>query len=108
MCKNQLVQLETDRAQFQAKNAQILAIAVQDQAGAQTTKQETGLTYPILADTTHQVAATYGVFNLLGDNVATPSIFIIDKSGQTVWSYIGQNVSDRPSNQTILENLPNN
>lgn len=108
MCKNQLVQLEADQALFQAKNAQILAIAVQDQAGAQTAKQETGATYPILADVNHQVAETYGVFNLLGDGVATPSIFIIDKSGQIVWSYIGQNVSDRPNNQTILENLPNN
>jgi peroxiredoxin Q/BCP len=100
------VQLEVDRAQFQAKNAQILAIAVQDQTGAQTAKQETGVTYPILADTNHLVAETYGVYNLLGDGVATPSVFIIDKSGQIVWSYIGQTVSDRPSNQTILENLP--
>lgn len=102
------MQLEVDRAQFQAKNAQIVAIAVQDQAGAQTAKQETGVTYPILADATHQVADAYGVYNLLGDNVATPSIFIIDKAGQLVWSHIGQNVSDRPSNQTILANLPNN
>ncbi len=106
MCKNQLVQLEVDQAQFKAKNAQILALAVQDQAGAQTARQETGATYPILADADHRVAEAYGVYNLLGDGVATPAIFIIDKSGQVVWSHIGQNVADRPSNQTILENLP--
>lgn len=108
MCKNQLVQLEADQAQFLAKNTQIVAIAVQDQAGARTAQQETGVTYPILADANHQVAEAYGVYNLLGDGVATPSVFIIDESGQMVWSYIGQNVSDRPNNQTILENLPNN
>lgn len=108
MCKNQLVQLEADQAQFRTKNAQIVALAVQDQAGAQTAQQETGVTYPILADANHQAAEAYEVYNRLGDGVATPSVFIIDKSGQIVWSYIGQNVSDRPSNQVILENLPNN
>lgn len=102
------MQLEADLAQFQAKNVQIVALAVQDQAGALTAQQETGVTYPILADANHQVAEAYGVYNLLGDSVATPAVFIIDKSGQIVWSYIGQNISDRPNNQTILENLPNN
>jgi hypothetical protein len=43
---------------------------------------------------------------MLGDNVATPSVFVINKLGQIYWSYIGQNIGDRPSNQTILTNLP--
>jgi thioredoxin-dependent peroxiredoxin len=100
------VQLEADRPQFEQKNTQILAIAVQDQAGAQQAMAETGAAYPILADPDHRVAEAYGAFNTLGDNVATPSIFVIDKAGQIAWSYIGQGVSDRPSNQTILDNLP--
>ncbi len=81
---------------------------MQDQAGAQASLSGANLSYPILADPDHRIAAAYGVYNLLGDSVATPAVFIIDKSGQIVWSYIGQNISDRPSNQTILENLPPN
>ena len=100
------MQLETDRSQFEQKNAQILAVAVQDQAGTQQAATETGVAYPILADPDHRMTEAYGVFNTLGDNVATPAIFIIDSSGQIAWSYIGQGVSDRPSNQTILDNLP--
>jgi peroxiredoxin Q/BCP len=101
------VQLEADRPQFEQKNAQILAVAVQDQAGAQQAAAETGAAYPILADPDHRMTEAYGVFNTQGDNVATPAVFIIDKNGQIAWSYIGQGVSDRPSNQTILDNVPN-
>jgi len=62
--------------------------------------------FPILADSDHAVAEAYGVYNLLGDGIATPSVFVIDTSGHIVWSYVGQNAADRPSIETILENLP--
>jgi peroxiredoxin len=103
---NQLGQLETDLAQFRQKNTEVLAIAVQDQAGAQASASSANVSYPVLADPDYRATDAYGVYNLLGDNVATPAVFIIDKSGQIAWSYIGQNISDRPNNQTILENLP--
>jgi len=98
--------LEADLAKFEDKNTQVLAIAVQDQAGAQNAVNSIGVTYPILADPDHSIADTFGVYNLLGDGVATPAVFIIDKSGHIVWSYIGQNVNDRPNNQIILDNIP--
>ena len=91
---------------FEDQNTQVLAIAVQDQAGAQNAVNSIGVTYPILADPDHSIADAFGVYNLLGDRVATPAVFIIDKSGRIVWSYIGQNVNDRPNNQIILDNIP--
>lgn len=100
------MQLEADLAKFQGKNTQVIALAIQDQAGAQSAVSETGATYPILADPDHRVAEAYKVYNLLGDGVATPAVFIIDQAGQIVWSYIGQNLNDRPVNQTILDHLP--
>lgn len=84
----------------------MLGIAVQNQFTAQNAVNSMGVTYPILADPDHSIADAFGVYNLLGDRVATPAVFIIDKSGHIVWSYIGQNINDRPSNQTILENIP--
>jgi thioredoxin-dependent peroxiredoxin len=103
---SQLGQLEAELAQFQQKNSEVMAIAVQDQAGAQTSAQQANASFPILADPDHRVAEAYGVYNLLGDGVATPAVFVIDTSGQIIWSHIGQNISDRPTNETILENLP--
>lgn len=84
----------------------MVALAVQDAAGAQTTVQQTEATYPILADPDHRVADAYRVYNLLGDSVATPAVFVINPQGEILWSYIGQNINDRPDNQTILDNLP--
>jgi alkyl hydroperoxide reductase subunit AhpC len=63
-------------------------------------------TYPILADAEHVVAGAYGVFNLLGDGVATPAVFIIDPSGRVFWSYVGKNTEDRPSAVELLAHLP--
>jgi peroxiredoxin len=62
--------------------------------------------YPILADPDHAVADAYGVFNLLGDNVATPSIFVIDRNGRIAWSYVAKNPDDRPLPADILAHLP--
>ncbi len=100
------MQLATDLPQFNQKNAEVLALAVQDQAGALAATGSAQAAYPILADPDHRVADAYGVYNRLGDGLAAPAVFIINKSGQIAWSYIGQNVGDRPNNQTILENLP--
>lgn len=98
--------MEADLAQFEQAGAQVIALAVQDQNGAQASVTDAGVTFPILADPDHRVADAYGVYNLLGDGVAAPAVFVIDKSGQIVWSYVGQHINDRPDNQTILANLP--
>ena len=100
------MQLERDLAKFRDNNAKVLALAVQDQASAYATASDTNTSYPILADVDHRVANAYGVYNVLDDNIAAPAVFIINQSGQIVWSYVGRNINDRPSNETILANLP--
>lgn len=91
---------------FQQHDTQILALAVQDVVRAQAMLQAAQASFPILADVDHAVADAYGVYNLLGDGVATPAVFIVDKSGQIAWSYVGQSASDRPTAQTVLDHLP--
>jgi len=100
------VDLQANYQNFQQRNTEVMALAVHDVAGAQRVTQVTGAPFPLLADPDHAVAEAYGVYNLLGDGIATPAVFIIDKAGRIVWSYVGQSASDRPSSQTILENLP--
>jgi len=106
ICLQQLVGLEADKAKFKAAGVQVVAVAVQKQADAAKTVNQTGATYPVLADDGHRVADQYGIYNLLKDAVAAPSTFVIDRDGRIVWSYIGKDVADRPANQTILQNLP--
>lgn len=102
----QLGGLEKDRADFESAGAQLIAIAVQDEAGAAKSVEITKAQFPILADADHHVAELYGVFGGLDSTLATPAVFVIDKSGQVHWSHIAQNDTDRPSSQTILNNLP--
>jgi peroxiredoxin Q/BCP len=105
-CQAQLVQLENDRAAYEAKGAQLIALAVQSQEGAAYTAQVTKAQYPILADAQHTVAEQYGVFDLptadLGRS-AMPSVFIIEQNGKIIWLYVS---NARALSKTILENLP--
>jgi peroxiredoxin len=100
------VDLQANYPQFQERQAEIIALAVQDTFQAQRMVEVAGVTFPILADPAHQVADAYGVYNLLGDGVATPAVFVIDQAGQIVWSYIAKDANDRPAAQTILGYLP--
>ena len=100
------MELQSAYPQFKEHKAEILAVAFQDNARAQTMAQAIGAGFPILADANHTVADAYGVFNLLGDGVATPSVFVIDTGGRIVWSYVGQDANDRPSAKEVLSRLP--
>lgn len=68
--------------------------------------QETGASFPILADENHIAADNYRVYNLLGDGLAAPAVFVIDRNGQIIWSHVGKNINDRPAAKTILDHLP--
>ncbi len=81
-----------------------MAVAVQDVARAKLMDQLIQADYPILADT-KQVADAYGVFNLFGDGIAAPAVFVINPAGQITWSYIGKHADDRPSPSEILTHL---
>ena len=98
--------LVTHHADFQALDTEIIALAVQKVSDAEAMIQVTGANFPILADETHRVADNYRVYNLIGDGLAAPAVFVIDRSGEITWSYIGKDINDRPNAQTILTHLP--
>ncbi len=63
------------------------------------------LQFPVLSDANHGVAEQYGVYDLLGDSLATPSVFVIDMEGVIRWRYVGESSGDRPADEVILEQL---
>jgi peroxiredoxin len=101
---NQLGGLVEDSAKFEAKEAQILAIAHQTQNGAVKSIENTNAEFPILFDMDHAVSDAYGVY-LQG---VLPSVFIIDRDGQILWHDVATSTGpdSRVPSQTILENLP--
>ncbi len=97
--------MQEDYPTFQELNAEILAISVEGPDPGQHVSKLLDLQYPLLSDADHQVTDLYGVYNLLGDSLATPSVFLIDLDGIVSWEYVGQDSRDRPSNAMILEQL---
>jgi peroxiredoxin len=97
--------LQEDYSQFTALNAEILAISVEEPDIGRYLSQLLQLQYPVLSDTDHRAVDLYGVYNLLGDSLATPSVFVIDREGVIRWEYVGTSSTDRPSNEMILEQL---
>jgi peroxiredoxin len=97
--------LQEDYSRFVQLDAEILAISVEEPSIGQYVTELLDIAYPILSDPEHEVVDQYGVYNLLGDSVATPSVFVIDTEGVIRWTYVGQSSSDRPTNEMILEQL---
>ena len=100
------MELQSNYQTFQAAGGEVIALAVAPVTSVNATQQATGATYPLLADPTHRVAEAYGVYNLLGDGLAAPSVFVIEADGQIAWYHVGWHPGDRPNAQTILEQLP--
>jgi peroxiredoxin len=97
--------LQEDYSRFVELDTEILAISVEEPSIGQYVTELLDIAYPILSDPEHEVVDQYGVYNLLGDSVATPSVFVIDTEGVIRWTYVGQSSGDRPSNEMILEQL---
>ena len=97
--------MQNDYDTFKGLDTKILAISTDRLTGAERVVDYLDLEFPILFDPDAKVVDSYGVYNLLGDNLATPSTFVIDKTGMVRWKYIGRNIYDRPSNQEIIARL---
>ncbi len=97
--------MQEDYLRFDELGAEILAISVESIEMGAGVSDLLQLRYPVLSDPDHRVVDQYGVYNLLGDGMATPSVFVIDREGFIRWSYVGTDTTDRPDNETILEQL---
>ena len=97
--------MQEDYPRFEEANAEILAISVEEATIGRHATELLEIQYPILSDVEHRVVDQYGVYNLLGDSLATPSVFLIDVEGTIRWVYVGQSSTDRPGNEMILEQL---
>jgi len=100
------VELHSHYEAIREAGAEVVALAVASVEAVEGWCQRAGINYPMLADATHQVAEGYGVYNLLGDGLAAPAVFIVDTDRRIVWSRVGQNAGDLVGVQTILEYLP--
>lgn len=100
----QLVELRDRYGEFQARGAEVIALAVAGREAVEGMWASIGAPFPMLADPNHRAAEAYGVYNLFGDGLAAPAVFVL-KDGAIRWSYVGQSPTDRPPVAEILGHL---
>ena len=91
--------------EFQHLDADVLGISMDNISETSILSETLGVTYKLLSDPNGKVVKEYGVYNLLGDGVAAPAVFIIGPDRGIEWSYVGRNIGDRPSAGDIIARL---
>ena len=79
VCTKQLNSYNDDLSQFEALNAQVVAISAQSVDSHEKFAGKHGFKFPLLADTDKAVAGAYGTLGPLG--FPRRSVFIIDADG---------------------------
>ena len=83
----------------------MVALSTDTRERAQEMADATGAEFPVLADPDAVAARSYGVFDLLGDGVATPATFIIRSDGTLAWFRVALDIADRATPPQILAAL---
>ena len=88
---------------FRAAGAELVAISVDDAARAEPVRQELGIKFPLLCDTSREVVKKYGLLNS-GEKggIAFPASFVIDRE-QVVRFRALEEVASRVSVDQLLE-----
>ena len=95
-----------DYEKIKQAGADLVAISVDKPEFAWSMGQTTGAKYQLLSDIDHKVIEAYGVFNPNEhEGIAFPSTFILDKNGTIRYMYVGKTPTDRPPDESILEQV---
>jgi peroxiredoxin Q/BCP len=87
-CTVEAHNFQRDQAQYEAKNAAIVGVSVQDEDSHQKFCTKEGLTFKLLADTKQEVSTTYdSLMNIGVAKLSARHTFLIDPQGKVekVW-----------------------
>ena len=94
--------------EFQAADADILAISVDLPEQSAEIVEAYGLTFPVLSDPGAETIRAFGVLHEAGGpygDIARPASFILDREGNIVWRDLTENWRVRVRPDRVLEEL---
>ena len=107
VCTKQLNAYNDELAQFDALDAQVLAVSAQGLDSHERFAGKHGFRFPLLADTDKVVAAAYGTLGPLG--FPRRSVFVIDRTGVVRYAHRAiAGITYRPVSELVeaLASLP--
>jgi len=103
-CTTEAHNFQRDLAQYQAKNAVILGVSVQDADSHKQFCAKEGLNFKLLADPDAKVSTEYGsVMDYKGNKLAARNTFIINPKGEIAKVYTGVKPADH--SEQVLKDL---
>jgi peroxiredoxin len=108
-CLAQTASLMANAAEFQKRDGTVLVVypGPSDRVAEfidQAKGQAAGVTaapFPVLLDRDCAACDTLGI----RDDLAKPSVYVLDKRGNVVYAYVGETMTDRPSVKALLAQL---
>jgi peroxiredoxin len=100
-----LAQLRQDYNLFTKLDAEVVVIAPDTMANAQSFFQHNQLPFPGLVDDELAVYEQFDVQSKLSSLGQRPGLFIIDKQGVTRFAFLGTQMWEIPPNQLVLDQL---
>ena len=85
-----------------------MGVLAQNRDAVRRYVEETGLPFDILIDERRDMARAYGVYHRVGLtawNIARPAVFLVDQEARIVYSFIGDDQREYPSQDQIVAAL---
>lgn len=81
VCAAQLANIQSHLSDFNAQDAEVIAISADDATHAMKSVGENGLTFHVVPDADKSIIQKFGVANVSKKGIAWPSLFVVDKKG---------------------------
>lgn len=95
------MELQSHQPDFAARSIRIVAISTDALEKSRDLAKDLGLTFPLLSDPDLSVIRAYGVEDV-GNDIAWPSEFLVDRGGGIRWRDTAQSVGTRPTSADVL------
>ena len=94
--------------EIESLDAEVLAISVDSPEESQKLVEHQELSYLLLSDSDRKVIESYGLLHKgggIGEDIARPATFILDREGNIVWRQLTDNWRVRTRPEPVLEEL---
>ena len=88
--------------EYKKQNIGLAAISADTREDSAEFIEEEAIAVPLLADPELTAISAYGVA-MEGQEIAVPATFVVGQDKTIRWRYIGENMTDRPNEEEVLE-----